>query len=139
MIVDEGRATLQIDDNSSHNLSVKEVDDGKRVIYKEDLIADYWLVTFDRSMIRYARRDYKNTGRQPVCIGGLALQSLMNPYLEAGAIVRTDANPFGAVPMNLKGIRSLDDINLRICDSIQDYQKILADHFCRDNETEFGE
>lgn len=140
IMIDEegGKATLQIDDNRVHNLSVKVVD-GKREVYMEDLIADYWLVTFDGSMVRYAHRDYKNTGRQPVCIGGLALQSLMDPYLEAGAIVRTGATPFGVVPMNLRRIRRLEDINLQICDSIQDYRKILAGYFDQYNEREFGE
>jgi hypothetical protein len=89
---------------------------------QDDPISDYWLVTFDRSMIKYTLQISEETGEQPICIGMRALQLLMEPYITVGVIETVAPHD---IPIAFRGVKRLDDEDL---DKISTFYNALESH-----------
>lgn len=115
----------------------------KQSLSNQSLIADYWLITFDRLLINYAQKKLSPdlVGKQPMCIGINALKLLMEPYITATSIIET-YNPnvkYIPISINFKA-EKLEDIDFQNISfgSLNKYQEMIAEYIKDKNIEEFG-
>jgi len=113
---------------------------------KNKLISDYWIVTFDESLIKFqesekVKNKFQTFGVQPVCIGLSALKLLMEPYiLTKSSEIKGEINSLKikeSILINLNKLHNFEDLFKFQENDLYHSQRLIGEYLETENINEF--